>query len=228
MVYIDMLLECERGIQHRLDSLHAIRFDRLLNLARMARRVLDDVLADLLLATTEQQIVARKVRMAEDMCSNEDVLRKAIARGEIRVPGVAGKHDLEQPRMAHVPLNELIDVAHSERPVRHAHRQSVDGDLHHEGVGDRLEIHPVERQPGAGRQLLDALDVALPVLGRIQAHEPSSARFSAVKKCLTAPQTSSKSLSAKLLAAQPAEASSANRRPVSVASWRDSPEDTST
>ncbi len=166
--------------------------------------------------------------MAKDMRGHQDVLCKAIARSEIRVSGVAGKDDLEQPRMAHVPLNELIDVPYSERPMRHAHRQSVDRDLHHERVGDRLEVHRVEREPRSVRQLLDTLNVALPILAGFCAHDPSRARFSAVKKWRTAPHTSSKSLSAKLPAAQPAEDSSANRRPVSVANWRDRPEDTST
>ncbi len=57
-VDVDVLLESERGVEHCLDSLRPVGFDGLLNLASVTRRVLDDVLANLLLATTEQQIVA--------------------------------------------------------------------------------------------------------------------------------------------------------------------------
>ncbi len=132
---------------------------------------------------------------------------------------IAGKYDLEEPRVSHVPLNELIDVPHPERPVRHSHRQSVDGDFHHERVGDCLEIDRMELQARARRQLFDPLDVAFPIRARSRAHPgASSAAFSAAKKWRTAAHTSSKSFRAKLPAAQPADASSANRRPVSVAS----------
>ena len=133
----------------RLHALHAVGLDRLLDLARVIGGVLDDVLAHLLLAAPEQQVVAREVRVTEHVRGDQDVLREAVARGQIGVARVAGKHHLEQARVPHVALDELIDVAHAERPVRHAHRQPVDGDLHHEAVGHRLEVDRVELEARA-------------------------------------------------------------------------------
>src|SRR5690606_1031755 len=39
LVDIDVLLERERGVEHRLDALHAVALDRLLDLPRVTRRV---------------------------------------------------------------------------------------------------------------------------------------------------------------------------------------------
>ena len=85
--------------------------------------------------------------MAEHVRRDEDVLRRAVAAGKIRMPGIARKHHLEEPRVAHAVLHELIDVAHAERPVRHAHRQAVHGDFHHEAVRHLLEVHRMEIRP---------------------------------------------------------------------------------
>ena len=110
----------------------------------MVGRVLDDVLTDLALTSAEHQVVAREIGVAQHVGRHEDVFREPVARGQVGVAGIAGKHHLEEARVAHVPLDELVDVPDSERPVRHAHRQPVHGDLHHEGVGDRFELNRVE------------------------------------------------------------------------------------
>ena len=86
--------------------------------------------------------------------------------GEVGVARIAGEHDLEKPRVAHVALDQLVDVAHAEGPVRHAHRQAVHGDLHHEAVGHRLEVDRMEVHARARREILDALHVAAPVACR--------------------------------------------------------------
>ena len=164
LIDVDVLLEGECGIERRFDALRAVSLDRLRDLAGVIGGVLDDALAHLLLAASEQQIVAREVRVPEHVSGHQDVLGEAVALGEIGVPGIAGKHHLEEPRVPHVALDELVDVAHAEGPVRHAHRQPVHGDLHHEAVGDRLEVDRVELQPRAGGELLDAPHVIAPVI----------------------------------------------------------------
>jgi hypothetical protein len=60
-------------------------------------------------------------------------------------------------------LDQLIDVAHAERPMRHADRQAVDGDLGHEAFRHHLEFDRVVLEPLRARQLFDARDVGLPV-----------------------------------------------------------------
>src|SRR5579871_6011261 len=57
LIDVDMLLECERRIERRLDALRAMRLDRRLDLAGVIGSVLDDALAHLLLAAPEQQVV---------------------------------------------------------------------------------------------------------------------------------------------------------------------------
>src|SRR5687767_2286839 len=57
--------------------------------------------------------------------------------------------------MAHVPLHQLADVAHAERPVRHPHRQPVDRGFHHEAVGDQLELDRVVLEPQFVRERFD-------------------------------------------------------------------------
>ncbi len=91
-----MLFERQGGIEHRLDPLHPICFDRLLDLPCVARSVLDDMFADLLLAAAEQQIIAREVRVSEDMSRDENVFCKAIACREIGVSRIAWKHHFEE------------------------------------------------------------------------------------------------------------------------------------
>ncbi len=186
LVDIDVLLERERRVQHRLHPLTPVLLDGLLDLPRVIGGMLDDVLADLPLAALEQHVVLGEIRMPQHVCRHQHVLGEPVARSEIGVTRIAREHHLEQPRIAHVPLDELVDVADAERPVRHAHRQAVHGDLHHEAVRNGFEVDRVKIQARAGRKLFDAADVRLPVLAHV-----STALLSAVKKWRTAPHTSS-------------------------------------
>ncbi len=163
LVDIDMLFQGERRIQYGFDPLHAVLLDRLLDLPRVVGRVLDDVLAHLPLAAAEHQVVAGEVGMAQHVGRDQYVLGEPVAGGQVGMARVAREHDLEQARVAHVPLYELVDVPHSERPVRHPHRQSVDRDLHHERVRNRFEFDRMEFEPRARGKLLDALCITLPV-----------------------------------------------------------------
>ena len=138
-----MRLERERRIEHLLDARLAVLLDGRADLARMRGRLLDDAVADLLLAALEQRVVLREVGVAEHVRRHERVLLQRVVAGEIRAARVAGEDDLEQPRVAHAVLHELIDVADAERPVRHAHRQTIDGDFHHEARRHLLELHGV-------------------------------------------------------------------------------------
>ncbi len=137
-------------------ALQAVLVDRQPDLAGMVGCVLDDVLADLLLTAAEQKIVAREIRVAEHVCGDQDVFGDAVAVGEVRMTRIAGKHHLEEPRVTHAVLHELVDVAHAEGPVRHPDRQAVHRNLHHEGVRHFLEVDRIESQPGLDRELLDA------------------------------------------------------------------------
>src|ERR1700675_249498 len=97
-----------------------------------------------------------------------------------------------------MPMHQLIDIARSERPVRHAYRQPIDGYLAHEAVGDRFEYHrrPIEAVPAC--QILEfRYMTAPPVLhggtpGVPAGAEPCApACDSAAKKWRTAADTSS-------------------------------------
>jgi len=160
-----VLLQRERRIQHGLDALHPMLLDRLLDLARVIGSVLDDVFANLALASPEHQVVTRKVGVSQDVGRHEYVLGEAVTRCEVGVAGVAGKHHLEEAGVAHVALDQLVDVPNTERPVRHPHRQSIDSNLHHETVGDGFELDWMKFESRTCRQLLDALCITLPVVG---------------------------------------------------------------
>jgi len=124
------------------------------------RGLLDDLVADLLLALLEQRVVLREIRVAEHVGGDERVLLQRVVAREIGSARVARKHDLEQPRMPHPMLHELINVAHAERPVGHPDRQAVDRDLHHEARRHFLEVHGVVVEPVLVRQLLEPARVA--------------------------------------------------------------------
>jgi hypothetical protein len=81
--------------------------------------------------------------VAEHVRGDERVLLQRVVAGEIGSPWVAREHDLEESRVAHSVLHELIDVADAERPMRHPHRQAVDRDLHHEARRHLFELHGV-------------------------------------------------------------------------------------
>ncbi len=74
------------------------------DLTGVSGRMFDDVRAALILAAAEQEIVLGKIRMAEHVSGDQYVVRESVARGEIGMPGIAGENDLEQPRIAHMPL----------------------------------------------------------------------------------------------------------------------------
>ncbi len=100
--------------------------------------------------------------MAEHMRRDQYVLRVAVVACEVGAPGVAGEHDLEQAREPHPVLHQPVDVAHAERPVRHADRQPVDGDLHHHAVRHGLELDRVILEPRAAGKRLDPCEIAAP------------------------------------------------------------------
>ncbi len=189
---------------------------------RVAGRVLDDMLAHLLLAAPEQQVVLGEIGVTEHVRGHQYVIRQAIAGGEVGVARIARKHHLEQARIAHVPLHQLVDVACAERPVRHAHRQAIDRDLGHEAVGHRLEDHrrPVQSQPMG--QLLHAGHVIAPRRrhGGTLPETAAPACASAVKKCRTASAMSSGTPTENRPTGSPAAAASSNRRTVSVCTPR--------
>ena len=58
-------------------------------------------------------------------------------------------------------LDELIDVAHAEGPVRHAHGQAIYGHFHHEARRHLLEVHGEIVEPAIARELLEPARIAL-------------------------------------------------------------------
>ena len=188
------MLERERGVEHLFHGIEAVGLDVALDLAGVRRGMFDDLCVALILAAPKLHVVLGKIRVPEDVRGHQHVVGKAIARREVGVARIAGKHHLEQAGVAHVPLQELVDVARPEGPVRHAHRQPVDGDLGHEAVRNRLEYdgRPIEPQPSG--EILDLRHVAPPI-GRHGAppipSPAASACASALKKCRTAGATSS-------------------------------------
>src|SRR5687767_11078926 len=144
------------------------------------------------------------------MRGDQHVLRRTIALREVSATGIARKHHFEQSRQAHAVLDQLIDVAHAERPVRHAHRQPVDRDLGHEAFGHDLELDAVVIQPLFSRELLDAGNMLLPVFGHGLTSEARP------KKCRTAFQMSSVPLTRYAPTLSSSRAISTNSRPISL------------
>ena len=117
--------------------------------------VLHDVAAGHLVEAGEELVVLGEVGVAQDVRGDERVLRERIAVHEIGAARVAGEHDLEDLRVAHALAHELMDVAHAEGPVRHAHGQPVDGDLGHQARRRHLEVDGVVVEPKALGEGLD-------------------------------------------------------------------------
>ena len=155
-VHVDVRLERERRVEHRLDALLAVIRERRLDAMRAGRRLLENASTRHLHRALEERVAPRKIRVPEHVRDDEHVLRERVRVDEIGLAGIAGKHHLEDPRVAHVPLHELADVANAERPVRHAHRKPVDRGLHHEAIGNELELDRVIAQPQLVRERLDA------------------------------------------------------------------------
>ncbi len=223
LIEIDVLLEGQGGIEHLLHGIEAVGLDVPLDLAGVARRVLDDVCVALVLAAAEQHVVLREIGVTEHVCGDQHVVREPVAGGEIRVARIAGEHHLEQPRVAHVPLQQLIDIARAEGPVRHAHRQPIDGDLGHETVGYGFEddLGPVE--PEVPREVLEPRHVSTPI--RAHGVNPAGSATplvfaSAVKKCRTASAMSSAPPTEKRPHGRPDSAAASNRPMVSLRELR--------
>ena len=114
LVDVDVLLECEGGVEQRLDALLTIFIDRIGNAPRVARGPLNDVVADLRLAAAEQAIVVRKIRVPEHVRDHKQIGGEAVSFGEIGATGIARKHHLENSRMTHPVLQQLVHVAQAE------------------------------------------------------------------------------------------------------------------
>jgi hypothetical protein len=78
---------------------------------------------------------------------------------------IARVNDFENPRVPHLVLNELVDIAHTEGPVRHAHGQTVDCNLGHEARRYDLELDGIEVESEAVGKLLDLESVETTVAG---------------------------------------------------------------
>ena len=104
----------------------------------------------------EQLVVLGEVGVAEHVRGDQRVLGERVAVHQEGAARIAGEHDLEDLRVAHALAHELVDVAHAEGPVRHAHRQAVDRDLGHEARRRHLEVDRVVVEPEALRERLDA------------------------------------------------------------------------
>src|SRR6202166_4923419 len=94
-------------------------------------------------------------------------------------------------------LQELIDVASAERPVRHPHRQAVDRDLGHETVGYGFENDGGPGKPVFAGEIFETRQMAAPVgfHGSLPGAAPAAADCdSRVKKWRTAAMTSLESL----------------------------------
>ena len=94
-VDVDVRLERERGVEHRLDPLHADLVDRLLDAVRVRRGVLDDVAAGHLVEAREQLVVLGEVGVAEHVRRHQGVLGERVAVHQEGVARVAGEHHLE-------------------------------------------------------------------------------------------------------------------------------------
>src|SRR5260370_42187206 len=118
-----------------------------------------------------------------------------------------------------MPLQQLIDVASAERPVRHSHRQAVNRDLGHEAVGYGFENHRGPGQPKFAGEIFETRQVAAPVglHGSLPGAAPVAADCdSSVKKWRTAATTSLESLIEQRPPAEPLRPSSSNSRAVSL------------
>ena len=168
-----MRLERQRRVEDLLDARLAVVLDGLADLARVRRGLLDDLVADLFLALLEQRVVLREIRVAEHVCRDERVLLQRVVAREVGAAGITREHDLEEARVPHPMLDELIDVADAERPMRHAHRKPVDRDFHHEARRHLFEVHGVVVEPVAPRELLEPLRV--PAEARAHVRPPPAA-----------------------------------------------------
>ncbi len=93
---IDILLQRQRGIEHSLHGIEPVGLDVPLDLPRMAGGVFDDVLADLFLRASKQQVVLREIGMTQHVSRHQNVVGQTIARGNIGAARVPRKDHLEQ------------------------------------------------------------------------------------------------------------------------------------
>jgi hypothetical protein len=204
--HVDVRLEGQGGIEHRLDALDACGVDRELDAMGVRRRLLHDVAPGHLVEAREQLVVLGEVGVPQHVGGDQRVLGERVAVHQERAARVAGKHHLEDLRVAHALAHQLVDVAHAEGPVRHAHRQAVHRDLGHEARRRELEIYRVVIQAEALGERFDARGVLLQL---------AQARASCLKNSRIARHTSSCAPSGAMPAARPRALSS----PKISASW---------
>ncbi|MNU99981.1 hypothetical protein D3C71_901330 [compost metagenome] len=223
-----MLLQRQCRVEHGFHLLLSMPLQRYFETLRPRRALFQDVLARHGAETQKQGIAAGEVGVAQHVGRDEGVFRHGIVLGHVGMARVAGKHDFEHMRVAHLLMHELVDVAHAERPVAHAHGQAIDGDLGHEAVRYQLELDGRKLQPHFLRQRFDARRVAVQV-GCIRRHAAASvSAASCWKKVRMAAQISSFLLRMLLCKGKPRRSCSANKLCISVSRLRGTPGTVST
>src|SRR5690625_967119 len=110
-----MLLQRQSSIQHGLHAPLASNLDGRIDPLRMRRRLLDNVIAGLSLATDKQGIVMREIGVSEHMRCNQAVFLETVTINEISAVRIAWEHDFEDLRVPHLVLHHLVDPAHPEK-----------------------------------------------------------------------------------------------------------------
>gem|GEM_PF-7053605 len=135
-----MSFEGQCGIQNGLHPLLPVFFDGLLDTLRVTGGQFDDLVTDFILNAPKQPVVLGEIRMTEHVCDHQRILGNTVAFGEIGTARVARKDNLVQTRMPHPALDHLVNIANTERPVRHAYRKPVDCNFQHETLRYLFEV----------------------------------------------------------------------------------------
>ena len=229
---VHMLFQRQCRVEHGFDLVLPMALQRRLDAVGPGRALLEDMAARHGAKAHKQLVAAGKVGMAQHMRGDQGIFGQRIVFRHVGVAGVAGEHDFEDMRVAHLLMHELVDVAHAKRPVAHAHGQAIDGDLGHEAVGHQLEVDAVEFQAQRPGQLLDARPVVGQggrIGGAWRAHAPSLASSASCwKKVRMAAQTSSGVARMLLRSGKPRLCCSAHSRCISVSMLRGTPGTVST
>ena len=124
---VDVRFERQRRIEHRLDALLAVLGERRRRSGARAPRPARGYARPPSPSSARTARCASRNRRGPSTCAITSTFsgERVGVRPGTRGTGSPGKHHLEDPRVPHVAPDQLVDVAHAERPVRHAHRQPV-------------------------------------------------------------------------------------------------------
>jgi hypothetical protein len=170
-----VLLERERRIEHGFDALGAVLLDRCADLSRMCSGLFDDVSPTCEALVLNSRLFAEKSRDRARARRRARFSASLLLRARYARPGLPGNTTSNSARArGGVARGDRCSAPEDQCGIRTG--QAVDRDLHHQAVGNGLELDRVIVEPGTASQCFESCQVLPPAVVHVASHAAACSR----------------------------------------------------